>query len=84
MHGVGLSRIHQIATTIDKLHALRASHPHTRAALVRGDDEWLQMHRHRIERRAVRAVGGEGAPRIAQEAAGVGDGMGGHGELWCL
>ena len=63
---------------------LHVHHTQTHPALVRGDDEWLQMHRHRIERRAVRAVGGEGAPRIAQEAAGEGDDMRGHGELWRL
>ena len=32
----------------------------------------------------MRVLGGGQAPRIAQEAAGEGDGMRGHGELWRL
>ena len=37
-----------------------------------------------LERCAVHVLGGGRAPRIAEEAAGEGDGMDGHGELWCL
>ena len=32
----------------------------------------------------MRVLGGEGAPRIAEEAGGGGDEMRGHGELWRL
>ena len=63
---------------------LPASNPQTHAALVRGEEKGFRTHSHRIEQCAVHVLGGGQAPRIAEEAAGEGDGMGGHGDLWRL
>ena len=59
-------------------HALSLSpplpvhHPQTHAALVRGDENAADQHSHRVERQAVRVLGGGRAPRIDQEADGGG------------
>ena len=47
---------------------LPAGHPQTHAALVKGGESACALHRHRIERCAVRGVGGGWAPGIAQLA----------------
>ena len=71
-------------------HALSLSpplpvhHPQTHVALVRGDENAADQHNQRIERHAVRVLGGGWAPRIVQEAAGEGEEMGSHVELWRL
>ena len=53
-------------------HALSLSpplplhHPQTHAALVRGKENAADQHSHRIERQAVRVLGGGRAPRIVR------------------
>ena len=59
-------------------------HPQTHVALVKGKENAADQHSHRIERQAVRVLGGGRAPRIVQEAAGEGEEMGSHAELWRL
>ena len=81
------SNLESVSTTPHSLSLsppLPVHHPQTHAALVKKDENAADQHSHRVERQAVRVLGGGRAPRIDQEAAGEGEEMGSHAELWRL
>ena len=77
-------RAHDPSRPLSLSPSLPVHHPQTHVALVRGNENTADQHSHRIEQQAVRVLGAGWAPHIVQEAAGEGEEMGSHSELWRL